>query len=121
MGDVRFRGTNGYFALTSDIPDVSNLCRFNFVNSISECRSDRINFLLGFTGYDIDLSDFDNYPDGTILLISVVNNAVSIRHQSGIWYSRGYSMNKSESYNTYKGEINLITKNNGTVHHYSFN
>ena len=105
----------------SDIPDVSNLCRFNFINSISECRSDRINFLLGFTGYDIDLSDFDNYPDGTILLISVVNNAVSIRHQSGIWYSRGYSMNKSESYNTYKGEINLITKNNGTVHHYSFN
>lgn len=111
---------SGTLALLSDIPDVSNLCRFNFVNSISECKSDRINFLLGFTGYDIDLSDFDTYPDGTILLISITVNLVPIRHQSGIWYSRGDEMNKKGYYNTYKNEINLITKNNGTVHHYAF-
>ena len=121
IGDVRFRGTNGYFALTSDIPDVSNLCRFNFVNSISECRSDRINFLLGFNEYMIDLSDFDNYPDGTILLITTNQNSIPIKHQSGIWYSEGDSMNKNETIYVYKQEINLITKNNGTVHHYSFN
>ena len=118
MGDIKFRGTNGYFALTSDIPDVSNLCRFNFVNSISECKSDRINFLLGFTGYDIDLSDFDDCPDGTILLMSTTVDAASIRHQSGRWYSAGENMNKYDSNTIYIGKINLVTKNNGIVHHY---
>ena len=121
MGDVKFRGTNGYFALTSDIPDVSNLCRFNFVNSISECRSDRINFLLGFNDYMIDLSPFDSYPDGTILLITTENNAADIEHRSGRWYSDGDNVSTSYSCNIYKEEINLITKNNGTVHHYKFN
>nr|DAF82590.1 MAG TPA: hypothetical protein [Caudoviricetes sp.] len=29
-------------------------------------------------------------------------------------------MNINESYYTYKDKINLITKNNGTVHHYKF-
>ena len=118
--ELNFPLKSGTLALTSDIPDASNLCRFNFVNSISECKSDRINFLLGFTEYDIDLSDFDDYPDGTILLITVNENSVNIRHQSGIWYSYGNSMNKNESYHTYKEEINLITKNNGTVYHYKF-
>ena len=43
---IRLPQKAGLLALLSDIPDVSNLCKFNFVNSISECRSDRINFLL---------------------------------------------------------------------------
>lgn len=120
IGDVRFRGTNGYFALTSDIPDVSNLCRFNFVNSISECRSDRINFLFRCPGNTIDLDPFDSYPDGTILLITINEEQASITHQSGKWYSRGSSMEIDWFYYTYDSEINLITKNNGTVHHYSF-
>lgn len=120
IGNVKFRGTNGTFALLSDIPDVSNLCRFNFVNSISECRGDRINFLLRFTGYDINLSDFDDYPDGTILIITTTENSTQIRHQSGIWYSGGDRMNTSEYHYTYKDRISLITKNNGTVHHYEF-
>lgn len=120
IGDVRFRGTNGYFALTSDIPDVSNLCRFNFVNSISECRSDRINFLFRCTGEIINLDPFDSYPDGTILLITTNEDSAYIKHQSGIWYSRGESMETYGYYATYRAEINFITKNNGTVIHYSF-
>lgn len=111
-------GKSGTLALTDDIPDVSNLCKFNFVNSISECKSDRINFLLGFTGYDIDLSDFDDYPNGTILLMSTTNNSISIRHKSGRWYSAGDDMNTGDSNRMYIGEINLVTKNNGMVHHY---
>ena len=110
---------SGILALLSDIPDVSNLCRFNFVNSISECRSDRINFLLGYNDYMIDLDHFDSYPDGTILLITSNQNSVPIKHQSGIWYSKGDRMNKNETYYVYKEEINLITKNNGIVHHYT--
>ena len=118
MGDVKFRGTNGYFALTSDIPDVSNLCRFNFVNSISECRSDRINFFLRCPDSVINLDPFDSYPDGTILLITISENAADITHRSGRWYSDGDNVSINYTCYTYKEEINLITKNNGTVHHY---
>ena len=100
--------------------NLSDLCRFNFVNSISECKSNRINFLLRCPGYDIDLDPFDSYPDGTILLITVNEDSVNIRHQSGIWYSDGEEMNKRDYHNTYKSQFNLITKNNGTVHHYAF-
>ena len=125
MGDVRFRGINGYFALTSDIPDVSNLCRFNFINSISKCKSDRINFLFRCTDSIINLDPFDAYPDGTILLITVdtgdTGESIYIKHQSGRWYSRGISVDTYEYYPTYNNEVHLITKNNGTVHHYKFN
>ena len=115
-----FPAKSGTLALLSDIPDVSNLCRFNFVNSISECRSDRINFLLGFPDYMIDLSPFDSYPDGTILLITTNQNSIPIKYQSGSWYSDGDIMNRNDTVYVYKEEINLITKNNGTVHHYKF-
>ena len=119
IGNIRFRGNDGYFALTSDIPDVSNLCRFNFVNSISECRSDRINFILMLQDNTIQLEHFDSYPDGTILIITTMIPA-NIIHQSGIWYSNGERMNEQYSCHTYIDEINLITKNNGTVYHYRF-
>ena len=113
-----FPTRGGTFALTSDL---SNLCRFNFVNSVSECKSDRINFLFRCPGYQIDLDPLDSYPDVTILLITISENSADIKHQSGIWYSRGEIMNKNEHYYTYSSEINLITKNNGTVHHYVLN
>lgn len=118
--ELNFPLKSGTLALLSDIPDVSNLCRFNFVNSISECKSNRINFLLRCPGYEIELDPFDSYPDGTILLITVNENSVNIKHQSGIWYSEGEEMNKRDYHNTYKSQFNLITKNNGTVHHYAF-
>lgn len=111
---------SGTFALTDDIPDVSSLCRFNFVNSISECATGRINFLLGCSESLIDLDSFDIYPNGTILLITTTDNSTPIKHQSGIWYSGGDKMNKNETHYTYKDRINLITINNGTVHHYEF-
>ena len=117
---LNFPSKSGTLALTSDIPDVSSLCRFNFVNSVSECKSDRINFLLGCSDTLIDLDPFDICPDGTILLITITLNSTPIKHHSGIWYSGGDKMNTSETHYTYKGQINLITKNNGTVHHYEF-
>ena len=113
-----FPSKSGTFALLSDIPDVSNLCRFNFVNSISECRSDRINFLLGSNDDMIDLAPFDSYPDGTILLITINQNAIPIKHQSGSWFCDGDEVSTGYTEYIYKQEISLITKNNGTVHHY---
>lgn len=116
-----FPAKSGTLALLSDIPDVSNLCRFNFVNSISECRSDRINFFLRCPDSIIRLDPFDSYPDGTILLITINNNMADIEHRSGRWYSDGDNVSANYTCNAYKEEINLITKNNGTVHHYAFN
>ena len=113
--DIGFPLKSGTLALTSDL---SYLCRFNFVNSVSECKSDRINFFLRCPDTRIDLNYFDAYPDGTILIITVNDSNTIINHRSGIWYSRGEEANKLYDYYTYNHEINLITKNNGTVHHY---
>ena len=101
--------------------DLSDLCRFNFVNSVSECNINRINFLLRCPDSIIHLDPLDSYPDGTILLITIDNDSAHIMHRSGIWYSCGDSMDKNDYYYTIKSEINLITKNNGTIHHYKFN
>ena len=113
--DIGFPLKSGTIALTSDLSDV---CKFNFVNSISECRSDRINFLLRCPDSTIDLNPFDSYPDGTILIITTSQYEANITHQSGRWYSLGNSMEKNWANATHKNEINLITKNNGTIHHY---
>lgn len=110
---------SGTLALLSDIPDVSNLCRFNFVNSISECKSDRINFLFRFNEYMIDLSDFDIYPDGTILLITITQNSIPIKHNSGTWFYEGDEVSKGNTAYMYKEDIKLITKYGGKVHYYS--
>ena len=118
MMDTKRSGT---LALLSDIPiipDVSNLCKFNFVSSISECKGDRINFLFRFNEYMIDLADFDDYPDGIILLMDSDSITITNKHQYGIWYSNGESTNISEPSIMYPGKINIVTKNNGIVHNY---
>lgn len=115
MGDIKFRGINGYFALTSDIPDVYNLCRFNFINSISECKSNRINFLFRFNESMIDLSDFDAYPDGTILLITITQNSIPIKHNSGRWFCDGDEVSTGYTEYIYKEGIKLVTKYAGMV------
>lgn len=114
--DIGFPPKSGTLALTSDLSD---LCRFNFVNSISECRSDRINFLFRFNEYMIDLSDFDIYPDGTILLITNTQNSIPIKHQSGIWFYEGDEVSAGYTSYIYKENIKLITKYEGKVHYYN--
>lgn len=114
--DIGFPPKSGTLALTSDL---SNLCRFNFVNSISECRSDRINFLFRCPDSAINLSPFDSYPDGTILLITFNDSQNRINHQSGMWYTSGNIVDQTYQQWSYNTNINLITKNNGIVHHYS--
>ena len=112
---------SGTLAILSDIliiPDASNLCKFNFVSSISECKGDCINFLFRFNEYMIDIADFDDYPDSTILLMDSDSITITTKHQSGIWYSNGESMNISETSIMYPGKINIVTKNNGIIHHY---
>ena len=87
--DIAFPYKSGIFALLSDIPDASNLCRFNFINSISECKSDRINFLIFNEGYTINIDPLNDIEDGTILLIFTKVD-VYINNKSRDWYHGEY-------------------------------
>lgn len=116
--DIKFPYKSGIFALLSDIPDVSNLCNFNFVNSTSECKSGRINFLLRCSDSLINLDPFDTYPDGTILIISVSDNSVPVKHNSGGWFCEGDEVGAGYTAYIYKESLKLITKHAGKVYYY---
>ena len=116
--EIQFPEKSGIFALMSDIPNVSSLCRFNFVNSVSECKSDRINFLLRCSDRLINLDPFDTYPDGTILIISVSDNSVPVKHNSGGWFYEGDEVGAGYTAYIYKESLKLITKHAGKVYYY---
>ena len=89
---LRFPFKSGTFALTSDIPsipDVSNLCKFNFVNSISDCVNGRINFLFKNSNDYVDLSFLQNLEEGTILLIYCPHTGFQITCKPCNWYYNG--------------------------------
>lgn len=89
---INFPSKSGTFALTSDIPDVSNLCGFNFVNSISDCVNGRINFLFKNSNDYVDLSFLRNLEEGTISLIYNPFVEFSITDKGSIWYYNGRSV-----------------------------
>ena len=118
--DIAFPYKSGIFALLSDIPDASNLCRFNFINSISECKSDRINFLIFNEGYTINIDPLNDIEDGTILLIFTKVD-VYINNKSRDWYHGEYLIQKGINYILKSSHLLLITTIKGTVHTFSFN
>ena len=105
--DIKFPYKSGIFALLSDIPDASNLCGFNFINSISECKSDRINFILKLTD-SIDLSPLSSCSSGTILLMSIFKE-VSVSNKSGTWSVDMEDFSQYNSIMAYKGDFFLAT------------
>ena len=83
------------------IPDnLSDVCKFNFVNSISECQNGKINCFLkndksGNMGFDI--KDFEKCEEGTILFLTVYNPSygnISITNSAHNWY---YNMKYSSA------------------------
>lgn len=86
---ISFPLKSGSFALLSDIPDVSNLCKFNFVSSISECVNGRINFLFKNSNDCVDLSFLRNLEEGTISLIYSPFVEFSITDKGSVWYYNG--------------------------------
>lgn len=89
---LNFPSKSGTLALTSDIPsipDVSNLCKFNFINSISDCVNGRINFLFKNSDDYVDLSFLNNLEEGTILLIYSPYVGFKITDKSTVWYYNG--------------------------------
>ena len=112
--DIKFPYKSGIFALLSDIPDASNLCRFNFINSISECKSDRINFLLGFTG-NIDITPLFSCNNGTILFMVTSDNAANVGITSGNWSLNMEDYDYYTSVDVYKGKLCLATVYNSKI------
>lgn len=113
-----FPSKSGIFALLSDIPDASNLCRFNFVNSVAECKSNRINFLIFNEGYTINIDPLNDSVEGTILLIFTKVD-VHIKNKSKKWYHLEYSVNMGENFILRSGKLFLITVIEGAVHAFS--
>lgn len=116
--DIKFPYKSGIFALLSDIPDASNLCRFNFINSISECKSDRINFLIFNEGYTIDIDSLNYIAHGTMLLIFTKVD-VYIRNKSKDWYHCENLVKKGENFILRSGKLFLTTVIEGVVHAFS--
>lgn len=84
--NIYFPKKSGVFALMSD---VSNLCKFNFVGSIFECVSNRINFLFKNSNNYVDLSFLNKLEEGTILLIYSPYSGFQITNKSTVWYYNG--------------------------------
>lgn len=112
---LRFPSKSGTFALLSDIPDVSNLCNFNFVNSTSECKSGRINFLIFNEGYTINIDPLNDSVDGIILLIFTKVD-VYIKNESKKWYHCENIINRNENFILRSGKLFLTTVIEGVVH-----
>ena len=119
--NIGFPAKSGIFALLSDIPDASNLCRFNFINSISECKSDRINFLFKNDNSNVDLSHLYNFKDGTILFIYSPHFGYEITCKSDTWYYYGNSKGAGETDYVNSGMLRLAFLYKTHVHLCSFN
>lgn len=63
-----FPTKGGTFAMTSDIPNVSDLCKINFVDRPSNCVKGRIN-MFTTTDRSISLNNIADYGEGLILLL----------------------------------------------------
>lgn len=111
---IKFPSKAGTLALLSDIHDVSSLCRFNFVNNISECKSDRINFLLGFTG-KVDLNPLSSCSNGTVLLMVTSDDQASVANTSGSWSVNMEDYTRYDSSTAYKGYVYLATVRNTKI------
>lgn len=96
----------GTLALTDDIPDVSNLCGFNFVNSISDCVNGRINFLFKNSNEYVDLSFLRNLEEGTISLIYSPSVDFQITDKGSVWYYNGRSVASEDT--AYISEAELV-------------
>lgn len=77
---------DGTFALTSDIPDVSSLCKFNSANAIERCVYGRINFMTPLG--DVNLDNI-SHKEG-IIIFANITDACNITCSEGFVYNGDY-------------------------------
>ena len=108
-----------------DSINLSDLCKFNFINSISECQNGKINFFLKTqtTGDTIlDMKYFENCEEGTILLLTVHNPYGSIRitNSAHNWYINMDPAQVDEDIYINTGETILATIKSGEIYAFRF-
>lgn len=83
---IKFPSKSGTFALTSDIPDVSSLCKLYTANNIERCVYGRINFMtpLGDVNLDSIL-----HKEG-IIIFANLTSASNITCSEGFVYNNDY-------------------------------
>ena len=102
--------------------DLSNLCRFNFINSISECRNGKINFFLKMqisSNTILDIKDFENCEEGTILLLSAYYNGdgyIRITNSAHNWYVNMDPTPAGQDRYSNTGKIILATIESGEIY-----
>ena len=84
--DISFPLKSGTFALTSDIPDVSSLCKFNSANAIELCVYGRINLMTPIG--DVNLDSILG-KDGIIIFASLTDSC-NITCSEGFVYNSDY-------------------------------
>lgn len=91
--ELTYPTTSGTFALTSDIPDVSSLCKFNSANALERCVYGRIN-LMSPIADELNL-DSILHKDGIIIFanLSTVSN---ITCSEGFIYNANYIDNNKK-------------------------
>ena len=118
---IKFPSKSGTLAITSDIPDVSSLCKFNFVDSISDCVNGRINFLFKNSNEYVDLSFLRNLEEGTISLIYSPFVEFQITDKGSVWYYNGRSVASEDTAYIEKAKLVLAFFNNTYVYVCTFN
>lgn len=98
---------SGTFALLSDIPNVSNLCKFNFIDDISKCINGRINFLFKTNNTTLDLSFLCDLEEGTILFIYSNYTGYEVTCRRDTWYYKGAHKSAGETDYVNRGLLRL--------------
>lgn len=111
---------DGTFALLSDIPNVSNLCKFNFIDDISKCINGRINFLFKTNNTSLDLSFLCDLEEGTILFIYSNQTGYEVTCYRDTWYYNGARKRAGETDYVNRGVLRLAFQRYGYVYLCSF-
>ena len=83
---IKFPSKSGTFALTSDIPDVSSVCKFYSANDIDLCVYGRINFMTPIG--DVNL-DSISHKEG-IIIFANLTSASNITCSEGFIYNNDH-------------------------------
>ena len=113
-----FPKKGGTLALTSDIPNVSDLCKLNFVDSPSNCVEGRINMFIT-TSRDISLNNIVDYGEGLILLLGCYSDSQYTIYctDSDLYYKENLVDGGYKEYIT-RGVMFLVTINGSSVYIY---
>ena len=116
QANFTFPSESGTFALTSDIPNVSDLCKINFVDRPSNCVDGRINMCIA-TDQDVSLNNIIDREDGLILLLGCYNSSGhSIYCTDADLYYEGLLMSSQSVDDIAKKRMYLVTVKDSSVY-----